>query len=351
MKAKKISELRELLRSEEFAAWYRRYNDLGEHQRNAEQHREDILAQVNMLSFKAEFLQNAGDETLFRAAECEDASARALAEFSGIENDSFDTLSGFEIQRMATTEVLGVLHLHENNLEEHRRIVSDKRAELEAIRKRPASPERDSEANRLSDDLSERERRTPALARAVEEARATFERKSVRRDELWVEVEDTWGRSFRANMARTEYAFQSRRVRREAEAMFARAEAERIRLLQLNDEVKVVESRIEQQQKDFSAHLEIGRKDFDCALINEFLYWPRADDVQGAICVPLIDEAAELNIQVTALGLYHMERAKGLDLLEPVPEETDGMDDPRLDSFFLEGRPGTATMGQPQNED
>lgn len=339
MKAKKISELRELLRSEEFAEWYRGYNELGEKQRNAEQHREDILAQVNMLSFKAEFLQNNGDETIFRAAECEDSSARSLAEFTAIENDSFDTLSGFEIQRMATTESLGALHMRENNQEETRRQVSELRAKVEALRKQPTTERTGGAVDKAVAELRQLEEQMRVLAQAVERAREFFEQQTTRRDQLWVDVEDTWGRSFRANMARTEYAFQSRRVRHEAETLFSRAESERSRLGALTEEVETVEQRIEKLRASFAEHLEAGRRAFACVLVREFLYWPRADDIHGGICVPLIEERNELNIQVLALGMYHMERAKGLDHLEPVPEETDGNDDPRLDAFFLASAP------------
>ena len=56
------------------------------------------------------------------------------------------------------------------------------------------------------------------------------------------------------------------------------------------------------------------------------------------LCVPLIDEQSHFNIQIKALKVYQIERDKGLDFIEPVPDEELNDDDPRLNSFFLEGR-------------
>ena len=106
--------------------------------------------------------------------------------------------------------------------------------------------------------------------------------------------------------------------------------------------------RIADLEREYDALLAEGRRSFDSTLINEFLYWPHADDVKAALAVPLIDERNHFNIQVAALQVYRLERSRGLEFFEPVLDDgesqsdTQGQDDPRLETFFLEGRPRTA---------
>ena len=44
------------------------------------------------------------------------------------------------------------------------------------------------------------------------------------------------------------------------------------------------------------------------------------------------------NIQIHAKKVYLISQEKGLDFIEPLPEEEMGEEDPRLESFFKEGR-------------
>ena len=54
----------------------------------------------------------------------------------------------------------------------------------------------------------------------------------------------------------------------------------------------------------------------------------------GALCVPLIDDHDNLNVEVRALQPYQIERAKGIEFIEPVPREAEAAEDPRLAAFF-----------------
>ena len=101
-------------------------------------------------------------------------------------------------------------------------------------------------------------------------------------------------------------------------------------------------NRIRELEAAMAAHLEQGRVLFGCAIIADFLYWPRQEDVRAAFCVPLIVEREHLNIEVMPLSVYHIDHVRGLDFLEPVPEAADMSDaDPRLEAFFATGRPDT----------
>jgi hypothetical protein len=108
----------------------------------------------------------------------------------------------------------------------------------------------------------------------------------------------------------------------------------------LKAESTAAEQRIRQLEEGFAKHLEVARSRFECTLVEEFLYWPRQDDVRSAICVPLIAERQHFNIQISPLSIYQVERARGLEFIEPMVAEM-GVpdDDPRLEHFFHEGRP------------
>ena len=79
-------------------------------------------------------------------------------------------------------------------------------------------------------------------------------------------------------------------------------------------------------------------KSLTCSIISDFLFWAHETDVHAAVCVPLIDEFEHFNIQIHAKKVYLISQEKGLDFIEPLPEEEMGEEDPRLESFFKEGR-------------
>ena len=88
MKALRVAEVRALVQSDPFKAWYERYRDLHDGAKGARKRHDEILAELAMLQFTAESSQVRADDTLFRAGECEDLSSNAAAAFAEIENDS-----------------------------------------------------------------------------------------------------------------------------------------------------------------------------------------------------------------------------------------------------------------------
>src|SRR5690606_35205279 len=78
-----------------------------------------------------------------------------------------------------------------------------------------------------------------------------------------------------------------------------------------------LQERIFEGEEGFANHLQRGRQMLRCALVREFLYWPRADDNLTVLCVPLVDWPAELNVQVRGLQLCQVERSRAVDFIEP----------------------------------
>lgn len=347
MKAKRIREISECVKSSAFDAWYVRYNELRKERTLLQEEREDALALAAVAAFKAESTLRCADETLFRAGECEDRSARAHAEFAEIENDSFETLSTFEMQRQKTSESWAELDRAEKRLEDHRQDTSDTRAELEAAKKGTTAEAR-LEAERLEQRLKDLEAEVSTLAAEVEEVERRLEEDKGQKDTIWHEVEDTWSASFRANMARTEYSFQARRTRTDAETLFARAAGERRQADELSEAARKMLEKLSDLEEELPKHMIRAEEQFECVLVDEFMYWPLHDSVRTAVCVPLIDEREHFNLQVTALQSYKVERARGLEFLEPVPDALEEDTDPRLHAFFAEGRPTLERRADPR---
>lgn len=331
MRSHRIQSLRDLVKSESFVSWHGKHSDLSLELRKLEGEREDLELDLAIATYRAEYLQNAADETLFKAGDFEDQSARSEARYAEIENDSFQLLSDFETQSRDEEQARIELHGIEKVMEDRRQDASERRATLEAKSGRDAA-QNDSKLKELGDQIS-------VLSKQAEHARSKFDDQSKLRGALWDKVEGTWGDAFRANMARSEFAYQGRRIHSKAESFFEKASAVRGEIDELNGAVAKSDEHLDSLRADRNKHLDEAKANFDCTVVDEFLFWPNSDDVHAALCVPLIDEQSHFNIQVTGLKVYQIEIDKGLDFIEPVPEEALGDEDPRLESFFKKGRP------------
>ncbi|MEK7704190.1 MAG: hypothetical protein AAB426_04470 [Myxococcota bacterium] len=341
MKVRRLREVRELLRSPQLEEWFGRYVTLRQAMVDARERRDDLLAQSSMVGFRAERTQQAADESVFESGELENAAEQARAEISRIENESFEALSTFEVQRQKASDAWQVVSGLESQIEQARQRAMDLQTSADAARK-AATPEGAAEAARIGTRLAEITSQIDARARELEAAQQRQHAEESRRDALWEQVEAIWSTLFTANMARAEYEYRVRHQRHETERLFARSTAERQRAGELVNEASATDTRIEQLEGDLARTLDEGREAFGCALVRDFLYWPRQDDVRQAYAVPLVDEREHLNIQVSALRIYQIERTKGLDFLEPVPEDVGNgtEEDPRLAAFFVDHRPG-----------
>jgi len=344
-----LREVQELLGSAAFDGWFGRYKGAQTAIEIARARREDLLSQAHMVRYRADLTQQSADDKLFAAAEFEDRSAQANAEFASIENDSFEALSEFEGQRQRAIDALVARDRFEKLLEDARQGAADLKARLDAAKKH-TTPEGKAEAERLEMRMAEVDAQVGYLARESTAAESRRVREDKIKQDLWLRVEAAWSNSFHANMARSEYAFAARRTRAEAEQLFLRAAQERKRVEQLDAEALVMAQRISELEGAFDTLLEEGRRSFQCSLIREFMYWPHAEDVKAALTVPLIDEAKHLNIQVSAMQAYRLERGRGLDFIEPLLDRrdsdgggADSADDPRLESFFAPMTPNPAT--------
>ena len=334
MKSHRIRSLKELISTSAFREWHSKHNQLNAELLDLEDRREELELSLNIARFETEFIQGNADRTFLSAGDFEDESARSEAEYAAIENDSFQLLSDFEDKSRDEEDARIQLHGLEQQLEQKRYGASERRAELGAQDGREGTDTAisDEELKNLGGEIA-------GLARQVEAARGRLGEEQKRRESLWDQVEETWVTAFRANMRRSEFSYQGRRIRARAERLFAKAEVVRRKIDEVSSQLAVVDEKLSSVKADMMRHLEHARKNFDCTVVDEFLFWPHEDDVHAALCVPLVDEQSHFNIQIKALKVYQIERDKGLDFIEPVPDEEMADEDPRLESFFNEGRP------------
>lgn len=334
MQARWHHELRDLVRSEQFMNWYRQYNILRESSKINAVRLGELRNQASILALKAEATQHNADDCVYRAGEYEDLAFTAQADFAEIENTSFEQLSQFETERRRATDTWQQSDSADKQVEDLRQSLSDLRVRADAAR-RVATPEGLAEAERIEARSREQATSLERSLREANEARQRLQGMQKTKDRLWGGVEESWSRAFRANMARSEYMFLARRACSDAEEQFARANAERRAIDHLMEEAKAAEQQVLALKLEYRAHLEHGREQFSCAIIDEFMYWPQQEKVSGAWTVPLVDERRHLNLQVSALQLYQLERGTGLDAVEPWASEAEGSaPDARLDAFF-----------------
>ena len=203
MKSRGVCSIRDLIRSDDFTAWFSHYSNLNRSNQHLSFRIEDLTSKIEILGFRAEATHRKADDILFLCGELENKSELSHAEFADIENTSFENLSDFESQRQLVNERVVSLDRAEDSLEKARLVTSG------------LAP---SHADAHSVKAGEED---------VRIAKAECERETEKRDTLWAGIETNWARSFFAATARPEYLYQAQKMRVKAEKYYCQAEAQR----------------------------------------------------------------------------------------------------------------------------
>lgn len=281
MKAKWIDEVTEILASERFTAWFDSLEAAREKVRRLSERSDELLTQVNLLEFRAELAHRKAIDTLERANGLEDASAELANQAAELENQSFETVSKFEMQREATTlkwEALGALEVE------------------------------------MDDERSDRARVEKRRVRAAEE----YEREDRKKQLLWAEVEKLWVRSIDCNLALREKRQKASLVRAEAELLFARHTEEESEAAKLRDEAEKTEQARQAASNELDAMHDVARREFDCLLTVDFLYWVARESNKIVYAVPLIDDPKHYVVPLFAGQVYRCSPTLGIDEMTPV---------------------------------
>lgn len=311
MKQRRLADVRALLGTPEFTEWWGQLTSARAALRDASARYEELLAQTTLMEFRAELTQKNAIDTLYRAGEHEDTAANMLFEATDLENKSFKGVGEFEEQRFRSSEAWYRLGASEKKRDEAR----DKKA-----------PEA---------ELKGAER---AYTTALEE----YERENARKLRLWDEVERLWARSAEVSLLVAEERALGKKVRKEAEGLFALAEERKKRAKELKAETEGCATQVEAAKAKVSALHSVARDKFGCATGTDFLYFRQKDDQRLAYCIALVEDRDGYNVEVKPLAVYQVDRQRGVAFLEPARAAAPSLEegDRRFEDYFLKGRKG-----------
>ncbi len=335
MKVKSLTEVRELVASADFQAWWEDVSRSRIAEVEAGDRFDELLTQSTLLDFRAELAQKNAIDTLYRAGACEDAAAKLLAEATDVENRSFEVVAAYEEHRFRVSEIWYRLGAAEKALDEIRDRVGAERAALEhggADRARRKESETSLAAAEADLRKTEREHR---------QIHDDYERETQRKLRLWDEVERMWASSAEMNLLVSEKRAEGRKIRKRAERLFKEAEERKERSKALRAEADQKSTQRANHAERLAQLLRDARERFGCAVGEEFLYWRQREDQAGAYCLSLIQDLDDYNIELKPLGIYRAGKQRGVEFLEPSHEQRrldEG--DQRFEDFFLKGRKG-----------
>ncbi len=337
MKAKRFSEVKLLVASADFHGWWQELVLARMSRDEAREKYDEYLTQAVLMEFRAELAQKNAIDTLYRAGECEDAAGNMAAESQELENSSFKVVADFEEQRFHATEMWYRLGASERRVEELKERLEAARAKGRDITAEPA--------------LAKVEAELKSAERSHRQAQEDYERENGKKDRLWQEVERMWSRSIELSLLMAEKREHGRKVRREAEKLFAQAEERKQRAKRLREEADASNRGREAAEQKLLATMKDARDRFGCACGEEFVYFREREDQKRAYCVPLVDDPEHYNIEVKPLTVYSIDRQRGVAFIEPAVESrvNDAEGDRRFEDYFLVGRKGQPPQSTKQS--
>jgi hypothetical protein len=319
MKSMRLDALRALLDQPAFHTFWTNLQALRREADTARRQQDDLLSQATLMDFRAELTQKNAIDQLYAASECEDAAAKRHHDSTDLENRSFKALAHFEEQRFKVSELWYRLGAAEKTLEEKREAMAKAQAKRAEVELRAAE-------------------------KGHQHASADYTKEDARKTQLWNEVEALWAQSTESNLLVAEHRVRGQRLRKEAESLFALAEEQKSRARALRAEVDTAARALDAAQDRITALIATAKTHFGCAAGNDFLYFQHPHDKKRVVCVALIEDEQGYNLEVRPLGLYFVDRQRGVAFLEPATEAVESPDegDRRFDDYFLTGRKASA---------
>lgn len=294
MKAVRLGELRELLESAAFSAWWTDWQRASTSRDDARIRHEDLVAQSELMTLRSEIVQRAGVDAFSRAGDVEDEGTAFSAQAQIEENRALGLVGEYEQQRARASELWMRLGGADKALEERRDAITSDRTRAKES---------------LEGTAREAERQRNALAEEYGAADA-------KRRRLWDDAEAAWAASFERSLVGAEHELFARRVRRDAEGLFAEAEERRLRARQLSGDAAAALRELRDAEGRLTALRAAARERFGCIPGVTFLYWRHAEDKRSAFAVSLADQPDGAGVQAKALGVYVVGRQRGVAVLE-----------------------------------
>lgn len=300
MKAKQLSEVREMVNSERFRSWFDSLGKARVAAREAVLRHEELLTQVHLMEFRAELAQKNATDTLYKAGAYEDTAAAAQAEATDLENKSMELVGEFEDQRKLCSELWAAMTAAETAPS----TIKDRAAETR-----------------------------------LKKTREEYERETAKKNRMWEDVEAMWSASLEKNLAVVENRVKGKKVRRESEFLFVNAEKSARSAASLKSESDSTARDRENAEEAVKELMGRARSTFDAIVHEDFLYWSVRENNKMVFVTPLFSDSQSYNIELRSCSLYQCSRDRGVEFLEPVVETAKVLKaDTRLDDFFLMGR-------------
>jgi hypothetical protein len=320
VKLLRLSELKDILQSVAFTAWWAELSRSTTEVRELGDRRQDLLSQSELMELRSELVQRTAMDAFSDGGEAEEAATRLGVEAQRLENQALTLVALFEEQRFRTSDLWYRLGGLEKSVEE---------AQDPAARKQ--------------------------LERQIPIMRKDYGLADQKRSRLWAEVEESWAKSMEHSLLSHEHGDRARRIRKEAERFFKEAEERRQRARQLEVEAEAAGRELSGARQRHAQLLERAAREFGCAHGERFLYWRQRDDQRLAYAVSLQDDAEGHNVEVKALACYSVGPQRGIGFLEPALDgqaPTAQESERRFEEYLLdphhgmqqgEGEPGAGT--------
>jgi hypothetical protein len=133
----------------------------------------------------------------------------------------------------------------------------------------------------------------------------------------------------------------AKRVRKQAEALFATADERKKQAVRLKSEADQALVAFQLATAKTESILDASKERFGCSRGKEFLYFAQKGNQKMAFCVSLIEDRESYNLEVQPLSVYSIDPQRGVAFLEPAREHPRAdQNDQRFENYFLQGRKG-----------
>jgi hypothetical protein len=105
MRALRLGEVKELLKSQAFQAWWAEHGQLFSALKDVLVRYEEVLAQAEMMELRSELSQRAAIDAFSRSGEAEDRGRAEAAQAQSVENRALQLVALFEEQRFKTSDL------------------------------------------------------------------------------------------------------------------------------------------------------------------------------------------------------------------------------------------------------
>jgi hypothetical protein len=318
MRPVRLSDLTSLVSQPEFQGWWSQLQAAHEALARSRERHHALLREAALTGFNAELAQKTAIDTLYRAGETEDAAATLNFEANEAENSAFQLVSQFEDLRIHVSDLWYRLGALEKSMEEKQEEAS-----------RPGAGRKAEESLR-------------AVVRAHQACNEEYERLAERKRELWERVEALWGRQAETSLKMAELKVRGRRIRKDAEEGFQRAEKLKLETEKTRAAAEAASNEVSAARTTIDRLLHEATERFGCAAGEDFLYFRQKDNQRWAYCLALVNDTDSYNVEVKPLSVYSVEQKRGATFLEPARERPASTEegDRRFEEYFLMGRKG-----------